>query len=128
MAQIIFDSFHAYVNIRDEISAQAETFPCNQHLYCVYLNPSCQLVLWEETGTPGKNPRHSAERGLIHLGPVYMEASYPVDRLTRFAGTNKRSVYMEPSYSALICSIHCGYMKYLNLAAKARNYKNTTNN
>ena len=52
-----------------------------------------------------------------------MEASYPVDRVTRFAGTNKRSVYMEPSYSALICSIHCGYMKYLNLAAKVRNYK-----
>ena len=41
-----------------------------------------------------------------------MEASYPVDRVTRFAGTNKRSVYMEPSYSALICSIHCSYMKY----------------
>ena len=54
-----------------------------------------------------------------HLGPVYMEASYPVDRATRFAGTNKRSVYMEPSYSALICSIHCSYMKYLNLVAKA---------
>ena len=51
-----------------------------------------------------------------------MEASYPVDQVTRFAGTNKRSVYMEPSYSALICSIHCSYMKYLNLAAKARNY------
>ena len=31
-----------------------------------------------------------------------MEASYPVDRVTRFAGTNKRSVYREPSYSALI--------------------------
>ncbi len=46
-----------------------------------------------------------------------MEASYPVDRVTRFAGTNKRSVYMEPSYSALICSIHCSYMKYLNLAS-----------
>ncbi len=46
-----------------------------------------------------------------------MEASYPADRVTRFAGTNKRSVYMEPSYSALICSIHCSYMKYLNLAA-----------
>ena len=29
-----------------------------------------------------------------------MEASYPVDRVTRFAETNKRSVYMEPSYSA----------------------------
>ncbi len=40
-----------------------------------------------------------------------MEASYPVDRVTRFAGTNKRSVYMEPSYSALIYSIHCSYMK-----------------
>ena len=47
-----------------------------------------------------------------------MEASYPVDRVTRFAGTNKRPVYMEPSYSALICSIHCSYVKYLNLAAK----------
>ena len=46
-----------------------------------------------------------------------MEASYPVDQVTRFAGTNKRSVYMEPSYSALVCSIHCSYMKYLNLAA-----------
>ena len=46
-----------------------------------------------------------------------MEASYPVDRVTRFAGTNKRSVYMEPSYSALICSIQCSYMTYLNLAA-----------
>ncbi len=46
-----------------------------------------------------------------------MEASYPVDRVTRFAGTKKRSVYMEPSYLALICSIHCNYMKYLNLAA-----------
>ena len=46
-----------------------------------------------------------------------MEASYLVDRVTRFAGTNKRSVYMEPSYSALICSIHYSYMKYLNLAA-----------
>ncbi len=48
-----------------------------------------------------------------------MEASSPVDRVTRFAGTNKRSVYKEPSYSALICSIHCSYIKYLNLAAKA---------
>ena len=28
------------------------------------------------------------------------------DRDTRFTGTNKRSVYMEPSYSALICSIY----------------------
>ncbi len=46
-----------------------------------------------------------------------MEASYPVDRVTCFAGTNKRSVYKEPSYSALICSIHCSYMTYLNLAA-----------
>ncbi len=45
------------------------------------------------------------------LGPVNMEASYQVDRVTRFAGTNKRSVYMEPSYSALVCSIHCSYMK-----------------
>ena len=44
-----------------------------------------------------------------------MEASYLVGRVTCFAGTNKRSVYMEPSYSALICSIHC--MKYLNLMA-----------
>ncbi len=42
-----------------------------------------------------------------------MEASYPVDRVTRFAGTNKRSVYMEPSYSALVRSKHCSYMKYL---------------
>ena len=41
-----------------------------------------------------------------------MEASYPVDRVTRFAGTNKRSVYMEPSYSAFISSTHCSYMKY----------------
>jgi hypothetical protein len=49
-----------------------------------------------------------------------MEASYPVDRVTRFAGTNKRSVYMELSYSALVCSIHSSYMKYLNLAAKSR--------
>ncbi len=31
-----------------------------------------------------------------------MQASYPVDRVTRFARTNKRSVYMEPSYSALM--------------------------
>ena len=46
-----------------------------------------------------------------------MEASYPVDRVTRFARKNMRSVYMEPSYSALISSIHCSYMKYLNLAA-----------
>ena len=44
-----------------------------------------------------------------------MEASYPVGRVTRFAGTNKPSVYIEPSYSTLICSIHCSYMKYLNL-------------
>ncbi len=35
-------------------------------------------------------------RLLYFIGPVYMEASYPVDRVTRFAGTNKRSVYMEP--------------------------------
>ncbi len=42
------------------------------------------------------------EQAFEHLEPVYMEASYPVDRVTRFAGTNKRSVYMEPSYSALI--------------------------
>ncbi len=48
-------------------------------------------------------------------GPVYMEASYPVDRVTRFAGTNKRSVYMEPSYLALICSIHCSYISPGNL-------------
>ena len=41
-----------------------------------------------------------------------MEASYPVDRVTRFAGTNKRSVYMEPSYSAFISSTHCSYIKY----------------
>ncbi len=42
-----------------------------------------------------------------------MEASYPVDRVTRFVGTNKRSVYMEPSYSAsLICSIHCSYNRF----------------
>ena len=41
-----------------------------------------------------------------------MEASYPVDRVTRFAGTNKRSVYMEPSYSTFISSTHCSYIKY----------------
>ena len=46
------------------------------------------------------------------FNPPYIEASYPVDHgFTCFAGTNKRSVYMEPSYSALICSIHCSYMK-----------------
>ncbi len=56
-------------------------------------------------------------RHLGELGTVYIEASYPADRFTRFAGTNKHSVYMEPSYSALICSIHCSYIKYLNLAA-----------
>ena len=49
-----------------------------------------------------------------------MEASYPVDRVTRFVGINKRSVYMEPSYSALICSIHCSCMKYLILAANTQ--------
>jgi hypothetical protein len=32
------------------------------------------------------------------LGPVYMEASYPARRVTRPGGTNKRSIYMEPSY------------------------------
>ena len=48
---------------------------------------------------------------------VYMEPSYLVDRVTRFAGTNKRFVYVEPSYSALICSIHCSYMKYRRTAA-----------
>ena len=32
-----------------------------------------------------------------------MEASYQVDQVTRYAGTNKRSVHMEPSYSAFIC-------------------------
>ncbi len=37
-----------------------------------------------------------------------METSHPVDRVTRFAGTNKRYVYMEPSYSALIQS----YVQY----------------
>ena len=38
------------------------------------------------------------------LGPVYMEASYPARRVyTRPGGTNKRSVYMEPSYSLGIC-------------------------
>jgi hypothetical protein len=31
---------------------------------------------------------------------VYMEASYPAMRVTRPGGTNKRSFYMEPSYSA----------------------------
>jgi hypothetical protein len=37
------------------------------------------------------------------LGPVYMEASYPARRVyTRPGGTNKRSVYMEPSYSAFV--------------------------
>ena len=46
------------------------------------------------------------------LGPVYMESSYPVDRVTPFAGTNERSVYMEPSYSAFISSTHCSYIKY----------------
>ena len=46
------------------------------------------------------------------LGNIYMEASYPVDRVTPFAGTNERSVYMEPSYSAFISSTHCSYIKY----------------
>ena len=41
-----------------------------------------------------------------------MEASYPIDRVTRFAGTNKRSVYMEPSYSVFISLTHCTYIKY----------------
>ena len=36
-----------------------------------------------------------------------MEASCPVDGVTRFAATNKRTVYMEPSYSAFICLTHC---------------------
>jgi hypothetical protein len=31
-------------------------------LNCVYLNPPCQLSLWEETGVPGENPRLSTER------------------------------------------------------------------
>ncbi len=46
-----------------------------------------------------------------------MEASYLVERVTCFVGTDNRPVYMEPSHSARICSIHCSYMKYLNLAA-----------
>jgi hypothetical protein len=36
------------------------------------------------------------------LGPVYIEASYPARRVTCPGGTNKRSVYMEPSYSAFV--------------------------
>ena len=37
-----------------------------QQLWCyfpnyVYPNPLCQLSLWEETGAPRKNPRHSVE-------------------------------------------------------------------
>jgi hypothetical protein len=34
-----------------------------------------------------------------HLGPVYMEESNPAKRVTRPGGTNKRSVYMESSYT-----------------------------
>ncbi len=34
-----------------------------------------------------------------------MEASYPVDRVILFAGTNKRSVYMEPSYSCMFTTL-----------------------
>jgi hypothetical protein len=40
------------------------------------------------------------KKHLNFLGPVYMEASYSARRVTRPGGTNKRSVYMEPSYSA----------------------------
>ena len=30
----------------------------------------------------------------------------------KFARTKKRSVYMEPNYSAFICSKHCSFIKY----------------
>ena len=45
---------------------------------------------------------------LASQGPVYMEASYPARRVTRPGGTNKRSVYMKPSYSAFAASSSTG--------------------
>ena len=52
-----------------------------------------------------------------------MEASYPTDQVTRFAGTNKNDLLTwNRVILGFICSIHCGYMKYLYLAANARKH------
>ena len=52
-----------------------------------------------------------------------MEASSPVDRVTRFAGTNKRSDYMKPSYSPFISLHEVPYSKYTHACTVGKSPK-----